>query len=254
MASTPVRALHPAEKALRTRKTDTVSSAWVGTSDRPMGAVSPAQGMDQADADDGQEADDEDDGGQEKGTGALPQSSQVEDGDEQEDAQAHLDRVMRRGGKGRGEGAHAGGDGDGHRQGVVDDEGGAGQLADPGTEVVTRHGVGAATVRVGVDHLAVGGHQDDQEDDDGDGDGQDEVERGGARRGQDDQDGLGPIGHRGERVERERRQTFDGCDLLARRLLSRQRRARPERGPDVRMPRIDRIRWGRAARGTGAAL
>ena len=43
--------------------------------------------------------------------------------------------------------------------------------------------------------------------------------------GQDDQDGLGSVGHRGERVEGEGRKTFDGRDLLARGLFARQRPA-----------------------------
>ena len=89
MASTPVRALHPAEKALRTRKTETASSAWVGTRDRPMGASPRPRGWIKSDADDGQQADDEDEGGQEKGAGTLAQSAEVESGDDQQDPQAH---------------------------------------------------------------------------------------------------------------------------------------------------------------------
>ena len=92
-------------------------------------------------------------------------------------------------------------------------------------EVVAGDGVGASPVGIGVDDLAVGDHQDDQQDDDGDGDGQDEVEGGGAGGGQHDQNGLGPVGHRGQRIERQGGQAFDRGDLLGRRLPDREGRS-----------------------------
>ena len=70
-------------------------------------------------------------------------------------------------------------------------------------------------MRIGVDDLPVGDHQDDQQEDDGDGDGQDEMEGGGPGNSQDDEDGLGPVGHGGQGVEGEGRQAFDRGDLLA---------------------------------------
>ena len=84
--------------------------------------LTQAQGVDQADGNDGQQPDDEDEGRDEKGTGPLPQPAEIEHGDDQEDAQAHRDHVGRRGGKGRGQLTDAGGDGDGHGEGVVDDQ------------------------------------------------------------------------------------------------------------------------------------
>ena len=98
MASTPVRALQPAENAFRTRKTDTASRHGWRTRDDPAGRCR-AQRVDETDGDDGQEAHDEHEGGDEKSPGTLPQAPQVEGGDEQKDAQAHLHRVRAGGGK-----------------------------------------------------------------------------------------------------------------------------------------------------------
>ena len=178
--------------------------------------------MDQADGDDGQQPDDEHEGGYQEGAGALAQAPEVEGGDDEQDPQAYLDRVRRGRRKGGCERTHARGDGDRHCQGVVHDQRGTGQLAHLRPEVVAGHGVGTTAVGVGIDDLAVGDHEDDQKGDDGDGDGQDEVQGRRAGRGQDDEDRLGPVGHGGESVERQSRQTFHRRDLLARGLLSRQ--------------------------------
>ncbi len=183
--------------------------------------LAQAQGVNEPDGNDGQEPDDEDEGGDEKGPCPFAQPTEIERGDEEEDAQAHRDHVGRGGGKSRRQLADAGGDGYGDGEGVVHDEGGSGQLAGLTPEIVAGDGVGTTPVRIGVDDLAVGDHQDDQQQDDGDGDGQDEMEGGGAGGGQDDENGLGSVGHRGQGVEGQGRQAFHRGDLLGRRLSDR---------------------------------
>ena len=225
MASTPVRALQPAEKALSTSRMETASDGAVATRGCPGLGCSQAQGMDQPDGNDGQEPDDEHEGGDEEGACPLAQPAEIERGDDQQDPQAHRDHVGSGGREGRGQLTDAGGDRDGDGQGVVDDQRRPGQLAGLMPEVVAGHRVGAAPVRIGVDDLPVGDHQDDQQDDDGDGDGQDEVKGGGAGRGQDDENGLGPVGDRGQRIEGEGGQAFDRGDLLGCGLSDGERRS-----------------------------
>ena len=94
-------------------------------------------------------------GREEEGAGGLAQAPQVQQGDDEEDAQAQRDGGSVEAGVGALERRHAGGDGDGDGEGVVDDERGGGHEADVRPEVGAGHGVGAAAARVGVDHLAV---------------------------------------------------------------------------------------------------
>ena len=99
IASTPVSALHPAEKAFRTSSTLTASSGTRGQQRTAGQWGVQGQRVDQADDDDGQQADDEDHRGQQERPGRLPQAAQVEHGDNGEDAQADRHR-----GRGRGTG------------------------------------------------------------------------------------------------------------------------------------------------------
>ena len=121
---------------------------------------SQAERVDHADGNDREQPHDEDHGGQQKDPSTLAEAAEIEHGDDQEDAQAHRNRVAGSGGKGRGELSHPGGDGDSHRQCVVDDQRGSGELAGAGTEVVPADRVGPATVGVGIDDLAVGDHEE----------------------------------------------------------------------------------------------
>ena len=56
IASTPVSALHPAEKALSTRRTLTASSEWVATSEAPVFGVFSTERVNEAHDDDGEQA------------------------------------------------------------------------------------------------------------------------------------------------------------------------------------------------------
>ena len=170
--------------------------------------------MDEADGDDGQQPDDEDHRGQQEGARRLAQAAQVEQHDEEKDPQAQRNggAVQRR--EGRLEPGDTGGDGDGDGERVVDDERRRGDEARVGAEVRPGDGVGAAAHRIGVDDLAVREDQDRQEGDDGDRDGEDEVQGPGARHGQHEDDRLGPVGDRGQCVERQGRQALDRGDPL----------------------------------------
>ena len=181
---------------------------------RPRLWLVEAEGVDEADGDDGQESDDEHRRGQQEGARRLAQAAQVEHHDEQEDPQAQRDGgpVERR--EGRLEAGDSGGDGDGDGQRVVDDQRCRGDEARVGAEVRPGDGVGAAAHRIGVDDLAVGEHQDRQEGDDGDRDGEDEVQSPGARHGQHEDDRLGPVCNRGQSVEGQGREALDGSDAL----------------------------------------
>ena len=110
----------------------------------------------------------------------------------------------------RGERADAGGDRDRDGERVVDDERGAGDEARVRAEVRARHGVGPAATGVRVDDLAVGEDEDREQRDDGERDRQHEVQRARTGEGQHDDDRLGPVGDRGQRVERQRREPLDG--------------------------------------------
>lgn len=72
------------------------------------------------------------------------------------------------------------------------------------------HGVGAAALGEGRDHLTVRGDQDGEQGGDGEGDGERETEAVAARRGQHQHDRLGTVGHGRHGVEGEGGQTLEG--------------------------------------------
>ena len=131
--------------------------------------------MDQPNGDDGEQPDDEHECRHEKGPGLVSQSPEVESSDDEQDSQnPHCHREGSSDGEGGGQLPHTSRNGDGNRQGVIDDQGGTGKLAGPTPEIVTCHRIGTATLGVGVNDLAVGDDQDDQESDDHQGDGHDQ--------------------------------------------------------------------------------
>ena len=97
IASTPVSALQPAEKALRTSRTVTALSPVVGSWEVPELRLAEPEGVDEPDGDDGEQADDEDQGRQQEGPGRLAEAAQVEHGDEEQDPEAERDRGAGRG-------------------------------------------------------------------------------------------------------------------------------------------------------------
>ena len=204
--------------------------------------------MDQPDGDDREQADDEEQGREQEGPGRFAQASQVENGDDRQDAEADRDGGGADAGEGGCQRPHPGGDRHGDGQGVVNDQGGGRDQADVGAEVVPGHGVGTAAVRVGGDDLAIGEDQDGQEGDDHDGDRQHQVEGSRAGRRQHDDDGLGAVGNRGQGIEGERGQTLDGRDLFLGHSGSGQG------SPDEQLPAGGYVVRGGAASGHGIVL
>ena len=122
MASTPVSALHPAEKALRTSRNVTALSPVVGSLGRAELRLVEPERVDEADGDDGQQADDEEQGRQQEGPSRLAEAAQVEHHDEEEDPEAERDGGAVQAREGGLQGGDAGRDGDGDGQRVVDDQ------------------------------------------------------------------------------------------------------------------------------------
>jgi hypothetical protein len=173
---------------------------------------------DQAGRDDHIGPDDEHERRDEEQPGAGRQSTQVDGRENGEDDQTGNQLVLRQAREGRHQGGDASGDGHRHREHVVDDEGGRGQEAGVVAEVGLGHLIGAAPLGVGLDHLAVGEHEERQQHHDDDRDGLNLRERARSGGGQDDEHRLRPVRDRGQGVEREGGKSLQGRDLLARRV------------------------------------
>ena len=230
IASTPVSALHPAEKAFSSSSTLTASSRVRGQQGTARLGGVQRQRVDQADDDDDQQPDDEQHRGQQERARGISQAAQVEQRDYGQDAQADRHGLRGQAGEGRGQRRYPGGDGDRDGQRVVDDQRSGGQQAAPRPEVGPRHRICAPTARVSVDHLAVGEHQDGQQHHDHDRDRQDQVQRPRPGYRQDRDDRFRPVGHRRQGIQRQRRQTLSRGDLLPGHI------PRPQRGPDQKPP------------------
>ncbi len=106
----------------------------------------------------------------------VSDTSQVENRDHRQDAQADghrgADQARERGGQR----CNARTDRDGDCQRVVHDETRPRDQARTGTQVGARDGVGTASTRVCVDDLAIREHQDREQSQDHDGDRQDQVQ------------------------------------------------------------------------------
>ena len=114
-----------------------------------------------------------------------------------------------------------------HRDGehVVDEERGARDQARQRAEVVLRDDVGAPTLRIGQDGLAIRAGDDGDQEADRDADGHRIAERGGAREHQDEQDLLGRVGDGGQGVRREHRERASLGQPLVSGLSRRERPA-----------------------------
>ncbi len=205
MASTPVRAVVPLEKAWRRRKRDTAvsspctSSGWrVGN-----GAEGSRQGAHKTAADGESHGADEEVGRHGEDEARFLDSAEIHVHHEEDEADTESDAVIEERWKRGGDLGHARGYGHGHGQDVVRKEGGPGDLRRDLAEVVARDDVGAATTRVGVDGLFVGDRDDDQQHDDRHRDRHDEVQCGRARQREDDEDFLGGVGRGREGVRCE---------------------------------------------------
>jgi hypothetical protein len=141
--------------------------------------------------------------------GGLGHAPHVDPGDQGEHREAQPDPGAVQRGEGGPERGDPGGHADGRVEDVVDDQRGGGDQARLPAEMPGRDRVRAAAAREGRDHLAIREDQDREQDGDGDRHRQREVQGRGPGRGQDDHDRLRPVGHRGQRVEREGGQALE---------------------------------------------
>ena len=130
----------------------------------------------------------------------------------------------------RGDGAGEGGGArrrlDGHGDRVVDEQGHGGHLGHLGPEVVAGHHVGAAGLRVELDHVEVRERHEEQHAEDGQRDGHDQAEGGQPHvRHQLGEHLLGAVGRRRDAVGRQHTEGDGPAQPLAAQLLGDQRRA-----------------------------
>ena len=164
MASTPVSALQPAEKALRMSRNVTALSPTVGVWDfpncvslSPSGWMSPMAMMASSPKMNSMV-------GSRKARAVSPRPRRLSTMMKRRMPRQRGIVAPLRLGKADCKRGDARRDGDGHGQRVVHDERRGGHEAGVGTEVGPGDGVRSAAHRVGVDHLAVREHQDGQED------------------------------------------------------------------------------------------
>ena len=174
-------------------------------------------------------------GGQREDLAGLPDAAQVAVAHQQDDADGDLFAVGTDGGERGGDGRGAGRDLDGHRHHVVDQQGHGGHLRDPRPEVLPGHHVRTAGPGVNHDHLAVGKHHEQHDEQDHAGHRDEHGESGQAEdRHQLDEDLLGAVGRGGDPVRRQHAQG----QLLGQPLLAELRvdHRRPQQAALRRVP------------------
>ncbi len=168
----------------------------------------------QADGDHDEDRADEDGGRDDEGAGRVDDPAQIHSRDEHQDTQTDHQPVAvqaREGGRQRG---HAGGDGDGDVQHVVEDQRTGRDQARTPSQVRLRHGIGATAVRERRDDLAVRGHQHRQQPRDGQRHGQREPKPVPTCGRKYEHDGLGPVRHRRHRVQGQGSEPGDSGQLV----------------------------------------
>ncbi len=136
----------------------------------------------------------------------LPQAPKVHGRDPGDEEHAERDAIVVEDGERGGDGGHARGHAHRDRQHVVDEQRGPGDEPGHLAQVVLGDDVGAAALGIGQDGLPVRADHDRDQHRDREPDRNRVDERGGARDHQDQQDLLGGVRHRGERVGREDRE------------------------------------------------
>ncbi len=186
--------------------------AWRGEN-RP-GMPAAGQGVEEAKADQGQEAGDEAIGGQGEEQAGFPHSSQVGDGDQSQHAQTDRQGVGLQRWGGGSQGPDAGGDADGDVEHVVDHQGRGGEQAGPTAKVLLGDSVGAAVGLIGDRRLPVGKVEHRQQQDDRP---HHPAERGQAcraRRGQHSQGRFRAVGRGSHAVQAHGRDSLEPADPL----------------------------------------
>ncbi|KUN90158.1 hypothetical protein AQJ66_00750 [Streptomyces bungoensis] len=160
--------------------------------------------------DDAEHAHDEERHGQHQHARAVRDAPQVHGGEQSRPDQTHGQGMVCEDRESRREAGGAGGEADRDGQDVVDHEAGRGEQTDPGSQILLRHGVRSAAVRMHGDHLAVRDDQDARQPDDDQGDRQRRGDRSRPGDRQGDHDGLGTVRDRTQRVQRQRGEPLDG--------------------------------------------
>ena len=229
MASTPVSAVAPDEKALRIANTPMAAHRRGRVGQRldlgPHGRA-PRGAADQADEHHESDRQHEPVSRDREQDTRLPRTPQVRDGHEGHEHDRELDRVRLDLREGRLDRDHTGHDRHDHGHHVVEEQRGGGHQAGELAQVVLAHDVRAAASRIGAHGLTVGAHDDRQEERDGDRDRHDVRVGVGRDQREGDQDLAGGVGHGRQGVRREDRQRED---LRQERVLEPGAR---ERSPD----------------------
>ena len=106
-------------------------------------------------------------GGNREGQAGVAHAAKIEDGDDDQNADAERNRVRQQGRNGRDQRADSGGNTHGGGEDVVGQQRSRGEQAGRRAKIEARHGVGAAAGGIGGDGLAIGEVNDHQQRDDG---------------------------------------------------------------------------------------
>ena len=153
-------------------------------------------------------------GGNRESSAGLAHAAKIQDGDDDQNADAKRNRVRQQGRNGRDQGADSRGNAHGGREDIVGEQRGRGQQARGRAQVEARHGVGAAAGGIGGDGLAIGKVHDHQQRDDGGADRNDVPNAEQAQRNQKAERRFRAVSGRAERVETKDRDALRGADLL----------------------------------------
>ncbi len=149
-----------------------------------------------------------------KTSAGLAHAAEIEDGDDDQNADAERNRVRQQGRNGRDQGADSRGNAHGGREDIVGEQRGRGKQARACAKVEARHGVGAAAGGIGGDGLAIGEVHDHQQRDDGGADRNDIPNAEKAEGNQKAERRFRAVSGRAERVETKDRDALRGTDLL----------------------------------------
>ncbi len=153
-------------------------------------------------------------GGNREGHAGIAHAAEIEDGDDDQNANAEGNRVRQQRRNGRNQGADSRGNAHGGRKDVIGEQRGRGKQAGRRAKVEARHGIGAAAGGIGGDGLAIGEVHDHQQRDDGGADRNDVAHAEQAKRNQQAEGRFRAVSRRAERVETKDRDALRRTDLL----------------------------------------
>ncbi len=153
-------------------------------------------------------------GGKREGQACVAHAAEIEDGDDDQNADAERNRVRQQGRDGRDQGTDSRGNAHGGSEDVIGEERGGGKQAGGCAQIEARHCIGAAAGGIGGDGLAIGEVHNHQQRDDGGGDGNDIPNAEKAKGNQKAEGRFRAVSRRAKRVETKDRDALRGADLL----------------------------------------